>query len=99
MASPELISEVNRTIEVYEEAIGNFAGRTRQMINDHGYIPALSRLVQSPYLQTGFRVLRDRGDLGNTFEAVIVRFSNEFSVQATEAAQWRLDNADELLRN
>lgn len=99
MASPELISEVNRTIEVYEEAIGNFAGRTRQMINDRGYIPALSRLVQSPDLQTGFRVLRDRGDLENTFEAVIVRFSNEFSVQVTEAAQWRLDNADELLRN
>jgi len=99
MASPELISEVNSTIEVYEEAIGNFAGRTRQMISDQGHILALSRLVQSPDLQTGFRVLRDRGDLGNTFEAVIVQFANEFSNEVTEAAQWRLDNADELLRN
>ncbi|WP_105104034.1 hypothetical protein [Microbulbifer pacificus] len=98
MASSELISEVHRTIEVYEEAIGNFAGRTRQMLNDNGYIPALSRLVQSPDLQTGFRVLRDRGDLRNTFEAVIVQFSTEFSAEVVEAAQWRLDNADELLR-
>lgn len=97
MASPELIAEVNRTVEIYEDAIGNIAQRTREMIENHGYIEALSRLVQSPNLQTGFRVLRDRGELENTFEAVIVRFASEFTNEVNDAAQWRLDNADELL--
>jgi hypothetical protein len=97
MASPELVAEVNRTVEIYENAIGNFAQRTRQMINNRGYIPALSRLVQSPDLQIGFQVLRDRGDLDSTFEAVIIRFSDEFANNIVEAAQWRLDNAAQLL--
>ena len=97
MASLELIAEVERTLEIYENAIGNNAQRTRNMINQRGYIPALSRLVQSPDLQTGFKVLRNRGDLNSTFEAVIIRFSSEFSNEVTQAAQWRLDNADQLL--
>lgn len=97
MASSELIAEVNRTVEIYENAIGNFAHRTRQMIDNRGHIAALSRLVQGPDLQIGFQVLRDRGDLDSTFEAVIVRFSGEFSNNVVEAAQWRLDNAEQLL--
>ncbi len=97
MASPELIAEVSRTVEIYEKAIGNFAHRTRQMIGNRGHIGALSMLVQSPDLQRGFKVLRDRGDLDSTFEAVIVRFSDEFANNVVEAAQWRLDNAEQLL--
>lgn len=98
LATPELIAQVNRTIEIYEDAMGNFAARTRQMIDARGYVAALSRLVQSPNLQVGFRALRDRGELENTFEALVVRFSGEFSGEVVEAAQWRLDNAHDLPR-
>jgi len=97
MASAELENEIGRTIDIYEDAIGNFASRTRLMIEQHGHIEALSKLVLSPDLQKGFKILRDRGELDSTFEAVIIRFSNEFSKDAIDAAQWRLSNANELL--
>lgn len=97
MTMPEFLAEVNETIEVYEDAIGGFASRTRQMIDNYGAVDALARLVQSPDLQSGFRVLRDRNELDRTFEAVIVRHTDLFQEQVVEAAQWRLDNADQLL--
>jgi hypothetical protein len=91
------LAELNLVIDIYENSIGHIAGRTRQMIDNHGPIQALSRLVQSPDLQKGFRVLRDRGELQHTFEAVIVRFPQLFARGVVEAAQWRLDNASKLL--
>lgn len=97
MTTQEFIADVNRAIEVYEDAIGNFASRTRQMIDNYGAVDALSKLVQSPDLQSGFKVLRDRDELDKTFEAVIRRHPNLFQKQVVEAAQWRLDNAHELL--
>jgi hypothetical protein len=97
MTTPEFLADVNQVIDIYEEAIGNFANRTRQMIDSYGAVEALSRLVQSPDLQSGFRVLRDRGELNSTFEAVIVRHPDLFQNQVVEAAQWRLDNANDLL--
>ena len=97
MTTPEFLAEVNEAIEVYEDAIGGFAARTRQMIDKYGAVDALSKLVQSPDLQSGFRVLRDQNELDRTFEAVIVRHPDLFQEQVVEAAQWRLDNADELL--
>ena len=97
MASPELIAEINRTIDTYENLTGGFAANTHQMIQNLGHVGALSRLVQSADLQTGFRLLRDRGELESTFEAVIIRFSNEFQAQVVQAAQWRLNNAGELI--
>lgn len=89
MATPELINAVNRAIESYEVEIGEYASRTRQMIERHGYQEALSRIVQTPDLQSGFQVLRDRGKLELTFEAVIVNFAPEFPSAVVEAARWR----------
>ena len=97
MTTPEFLSEVNAAINIYEDAIGNFASRTRKMIGERGAVNALARLVQSPDLQKGFKVLRDRGELESTFEAVIVRHSDLFQSPVVEAAQWRLTNAQELL--
>ena len=97
MASPELISAVDHAIQTYEDIIGEYASRTRQMLDRYSYVAALARIVQSPDLQSGFRALRDRGQLDLTFEAVVVQFSEEFARQVVDAAQWRLDNADNLL--
>jgi len=97
MTRPEFIDEVNQAIGVYEKATGGFATRTRQLIDNYGAVDALSRLVLSPDLQTGFKVLRDRNELNKSFEAVIIRHSDLFIDKVIEAAHWRLDNADNLL--
>jgi hypothetical protein len=67
------------------------------MIAEHGEIEALSRLMVSPDLQQGFKVLRDRKQLDKTFEAVVVRFQHLFGRDTIEAAKWRLANPYELL--
>lgn len=97
MASPQLIAAVNEALEAYERIVGQYASRTRDMLDRYGYIGALARIVQSPDLQSGFRALRDDGQLDLTFENVVTRFPVEFDTQVVLAAQWRLDHADELL--
>ncbi len=42
----EFLTELNRVIDIYENIIGHFAGRTRQMIDRQGPIMALSRLFR-----------------------------------------------------
>ena len=97
MATPELIAAVYRALETYEKLVGEHASRTRPMLDRYGHVQALSRIVQSPDLQSGFKTLRDSGQLAITFEAVVVDFADEFDPQIVSAAQWRLDNADNLL--
>lgn len=97
MPEQAFLSEIEAVIASYEAAIGGFAARTRQMIERYGAVDALSRLVVSADLQQGFEVLRDLGQLNQTFESLIVRYPHRFSPNVVEAAQWRLDNADQLL--
>ena len=89
--------EVYRAIAIYEQHIEQYAGRTRQMINKHGEIEALSQLMVSADLQIGFKTLRDAGELDKTFESVVVRFRHLFRPDVVEAANWRLDNPFQLL--
>jgi hypothetical protein len=93
----ELAAEVETTIQVYEELIEEYAARTRDMIERYGHVAAIERLMISPDLQRGFRVLRDRGRLWDSFESLVAANEDLFSGEAVEAARWRLDNADELL--
>lgn len=97
MASPQLIAAVNQAIEAYEEIVGEYASRTRQMLDRYGYVDALSRIVQSPDLQSGFRALRDQDRLDISFEAAVVDHADEFRPDVVAAARWRLDNPDDLL--
>lgn len=90
--------EVEKVIKLYEEVIGREATRTWPMIEKFGEIEALSRLVVSPELQKGFKVLRDSKQLDKTFEALVVRFQHLFKPKIVEAAQWRLDNPYELFK-
>lgn len=89
--------EVIELIELYESAIGHAATRTWPLIEKFGEIEALSRLVVSPDLQKGFKVLRDRGQLEHTFEAVVMRYQHLFKPDAVQAAKWRLDHPYDLL--
>lgn len=98
MEMDELVQEVERTIRVYEEIIGHAAMRTRNMIDEHGHVEALSRLVVSADLQQGLKVLAEKDQLEDSFESLVVRFRGRFRDDVVEAAQWRLDNPDELLK-
>lgn len=97
MSDTSFLDEVERVIAIYEDAIGHAASRTRNMIAQHGEIESLSRLMVSPDLQQGFKVLRDRDQLDHTFEAVVVRFQHLFGSDAIEAAKWRLAHPHDLL--
>lgn len=96
MSLSALSREIDVVITLYEREIGVPAARTRQMIERHGAIEALSKLVVSADLQSGFRILRDRDQLDSTFEALIVRHKELFRKNVVEAAQWRLRNASHL---
>ena len=91
------MNEVELTIKIYEQKIGHAARRTRDMIDRHGAIDALSRLMVSADLQQGFKVLRDSNQLDKTFEAVVVRFQDLFTSDIVQAAQWRLNHPYDLL--
>lgn len=97
MLDKAFIDDVNRAITLYEDAIGHAASRTRQMIVDYGEIETLSRLMVSPDLQQGFRVLRDNNQLDKTFESIVVKFQHLFRPEVVDAAQWRLAHPYDLL--
>lgn len=89
--------DVEEAIAVYEQKTGFSASRTWPLIQQHGHVEALSRLVCSADLQQGFKVLRDSDLLGQTFEALVVHHRDLFRDSVVEAAEWRLENADDLL--
>lgn len=100
MTNPELLQkltkEVDRTIGIYQDISGGIASRTREMIKKREVVEALSDLVTNAKLQLGFKTLRDAGRLDDTFEAIIVKFPELFQDRVVEAAQWRLDNSENL---
>jgi hypothetical protein len=86
--------DLENAIKTYEKLIGKLASRTRQMIDTYGAHEALSKLVKSADLQKGFIVLKDCGKLDESFEAVIIRHSEEFRDEIIECAKWRLEQAE-----
>lgn len=97
MPDASFLAAVELAVSLYEKANRHPATYTRQMISDHGEVGALSLLMNSPDLQKGFKVLRDTKQLDKTFEAVVVRFPHLFDPTVVEVAQWRMDNANNLL--
>ena len=97
MSDTEIASDVELAIQSYEVATATAATRTRNMIAHHGETEALSRLMLSPDLQAGFKALRDNDELDKTFESIVVRFRGLFAQDAVAAAEWRLENAHNLL--
>ncbi len=56
----------------------------------HGTIDAVSRLVTSGDIQSGFRRLVELGLVNWTVEMAVTKFPDEFSRPVREAAEWRL---------
>ena len=93
MPLEELVLDIERTLLVYERLIAGTASNTRPMLEKHGPVEALSILVESGELQSGFKALRDAGLLHESFEQLVVNHGAElFDTPTIEAAQWRLDH-------
>ncbi|HUF55455.1 MAG TPA: hypothetical protein VMM55_02730 [Thermohalobaculum sp.] len=63
------------------------------MRSRRGTVPAISTLVVSGDIQSGFRRLRDLGLLDWSIEAAVLKFPDEFKREVREAAEWRLREA------
>lgn len=97
MTIEELERLVAKTIALYEKETRHAATATREMIQNLGVVETLSRLVISGTLQQGFKVLRDRKLLEQSFEQIVVQNPHFFKPEVITAARWRLDHAFELL--
>lgn len=67
------------------------AKRLRGMLKKHGPIQTAELLALNPERSTGFDMLEGEGQQDMTFEAIIVRFPEEFSDDALHAARARLN--------
>jgi hypothetical protein len=63
------------------------------MRHQHGSLEAIERLVQSGDIQTGFKRMEQLGLLDWTIEAAITKFPSEFTHNALQCAEWRLEQA------
>jgi len=88
-ASPELEAFIDETIRVSAEH-GYHPTAFIGMRNRHGTLDAISRLVVSGDVQSGFSKLHKLGLLDHTIEAAVMRFPSEFGKQARECAEFRL---------
>ena len=68
------------------------ASRTWQMINKHGIIPAVERVVNRPHEAAGYTALVEMGLEKYAFEAVIIRYPNLFSDEAVQHSKERIEH-------
>jgi hypothetical protein len=89
LASPGLEAFVDEAIRLSKERGYNptiFVGMRHQ----HGTIDAIERLVQSGDMQSGFKRLKQLDLIDWTIEAAVIKFAAEFSHNARQCAEWRL---------
>ena len=88
--------EAVQAVYAYEEALFKKhrkrirASRTWQMIEKHGMIGAMERIVSRPSDAAGYRMLVEMGMQDISFEAIVVRYPGAFSPQAVDRAAKRL---------
>lgn len=89
VTSPELEAFIDETIRVSREHSYHptiFIDMRARL----GTIPAITQLVESGDIQSGFRRLEALGLVDHTIEAAVVCFPDQFSRQARECAEFRL---------
>ena len=92
MASNALESFIDKTIRLAQRN-GYHPTTFIAMRNRHDTVPAISRLVVSGEIQSGFKRLRQLGLLDWSIEAAVKKFPDEFNSEVREAAEWRLRQA------
>ena len=89
MANAQLEAFIDETIRVSAQKAYHpttFIG----MRGRYGTVEAISRLVVSGDVQSGFTKLKKLGLLDYTIEAAVIKFPGEFTKQAQECATFRL---------
>ncbi len=94
MASPALESFIDEMIRLSQQK-GYHPKTFISMRERHKTVPAISRLVESGAIQSGFKRLDELGLLDWTIEAAVMRFPTEFSADTRECAEFRLRLARE----
>jgi hypothetical protein len=94
MASLALEAFIDESIRLSREN-GYYPTEFIRMRSRHGTVEAISLLVVSGEIQSGFQRLRELNLLDWTVEAAAMRFPDEFSREVREAAEWRLRQARE----
>lgn len=89
MENPELESFVDETIRVAREH-GYHPTVFIGMRDRHGTVSAITKLVESGEVQSGFKRLKALGLLDHTIEAAVLKFPAQFSPQTKECAEFRL---------
>jgi hypothetical protein len=89
MATPELEAFIDETIRV-SHAHGYNPTVFVSMRFQLGTVAAITKLVESPDVQSGFKRLKALGLLDHTIEAAVLRFPNEFPARTRECAEFRL---------
>lgn len=89
MASPDLEAFIDETIKVSAQK-AYYPTVFMGMRSQYGTIEAISRLVVSGDVQSGFTKLKKLGLLDYTIEAAVLKFPQEFTKQAQECAEFRL---------
>ena len=93
-ASKELELFIDESIRVSNRK-GYFPTTFIEMRSRHETIEAMTRLVRSGEIQSGFRKMKDKGILEWSIESGVVKFRNEFLSEDVECAEWRLKMARE----
>ena len=71
----------------------------RRMRREHGTVEAISKLVCSAEIQSGFLELKRHKLLDWSIEAIVLKFPERFSAQARQCAEFRLKHGgDKKLR-
>ncbi len=92
MAAISLDSFIDETIRRSREC-GYYPTTFIGMRQRYGTVNAISRLVVSGDIQSGFRRLVELNLINYTIEQAVITFPNEFSVEVYQAAKWRLAQA------
>ena len=96
--------ELLKAIYAYEEVLYDKnkrrtkASRTWQMVSRHGIIEAAQRAVNRPVDAPGFKTLVERGLGDLTFEAIIIRFPENFRKEVVEVSKRRLEELKKSLK-
>lgn len=93
MDDAALRRDVAIAVEEYEKLIGAYASYTHRMLDQHGAVGALSKLMADSRIQKGLRTLAKAGKLELSFEAAVVKHRPLFPQQVVDAAEWRLERA------
>lgn len=94
--------ELYKALYAYEEILSlknkrrTSASRTWQMVNRYGIKGAAERAVNRNIDALGYKVLVENNLQGLTFESVIMKYPESFSLEAVKQANTRLDEFNKI---